>query len=67
VRACGKEHGVAKIRLSEKEVPVLCLHCLPDKVKCVAVCQVNAVKDVSGVLVADAGLLHRVRCVRMMR
>ena len=56
VFACEKEHGVSRIRLSEKGVPVLCLHCLPDKAKCAAACEVDAIRDESGILVVDAKL-----------
>ncbi|HIE32208.1 MAG TPA: CO dehydrogenase/acetyl-CoA synthase complex subunit epsilon [Methanosarcinales archaeon] len=53
VFACEKEHGKSRIRLSEARVPLLCLHCLPDKAKCAAVCGVGAIKDNSGILVVD--------------
>lgn len=45
--ACEKEHGIARIRLSEKEVSVLCLHCLIRR-SVAAACDVGAIKDVSG-------------------
>lgn len=56
VFACRKEYGVARIRQSESGFPVLCLHCKPDKAKCVAACPENAIKDVSGILVVDEEL-----------
>lgn len=56
VLACEKEHGIARIRLSEKQIPVLCLHCLPDKAKCAAACEVDAIRDESGILVVDSEL-----------